>query len=322
MYYVGIDVGGMSIKGGVVDEAGKIYNRACFTTELDISPEAVIEKMAAFILDIIKKTNITIDDIAGIGLGIPGTIDNNIVRFANNLNWHMVPIVDILADKLKYDKSKIYAENDANAAILGEIYCGVCKDKKNAIMITLGTGVGTGIVSDGRLIVGNGSCGAEGGHMVVNPNGELCTCGRKGCYEVYSSATALIRITKKAIEAHPESKLKTIAENYGKVSGRTAFDAFREGDSEGRRIVKDYINYVALGITNLSNLLRPEVVVIGGGISNEGEWFINAIQAEVDKGVYGGITVNPRVMVVKASLGNDAGIVGAAALAIYKHFNK
>lgn len=318
MYYVGVDIGGMSIKVGIVDENGTIYNKKSFVTRLDVEPNQVMKELADFIIERVKEIKLSLKDIQGIGLGIPGTILNDTIRYSNNLNWNMVPACDYLADFLNYPRNKVFAENDANCAALGEVYCGVCKNQKHVVLITLGTGVGTGIITDGKLLVGNGACGGEGGHMVIHPNGALCTCGRKGCFESHASATALMRNTTDGIKANPNSLLAKIAEQEGKVSGLTVFNAYKQGDKVAKRIVNRYIKDIALGATNLANIFRPEAIVIGGGVSNQGEWFINAIQDLVDKEVYGGISVNPRVKVVKASLGNDAGIIGAAALAIYR----
>lgn len=317
MYYIGVDIGGMSIKVGLVEEGGKLIAKGSFVTRMDQTAESVINSLGEYILAILRDYKLDLKkDIVGIGIGIPGTIHKNIVVYSNNLDWHTVPIVSILSENLKYPIDRIFSGNDANVAILGEKYCGVCKGVDDCIIITLGTGVGTGIVSGGQLIEGNGSCGAEGGHMVINPNGVKCTCGRKGCFEVYSSATALIRMTKEAIQKHPDSQLAKLAASDGGVTGKTLFIAMRNGDKVAKRLVDKYFGYIAIGITNIANILRPEIVVLGGGVSNEGEWFINAIQKLVDKEIYGA-HINPKVIIKKASLGNDAGIIGAASLAMH-----
>lgn len=315
-YYIGVDIGGMSIKVGVVEQSGKLAIKNTFETRIDQTAESVVRQLGDFILEQINLAGLSISEIAGIGVGIPGTVHENIVRYSNNLHWSMVPIVDILASQTGFPKEKIFAENDANVAILGEKYCGVCKDVEHCVMITLGTGVGTGIVSHGTLITGNGSCGAEGGHTVIDPKGARCTCGRRGCFETFASATALMRMTNDAITKNPDSDLATLAKEKG-VTGKTVFDAYKTGDKTARRIVKKYFSYITLGIVNIANLLRPEMVVLGGGVANEGEWFIKTIQKQVDKDVYGGSTVNPPVVIKKASLGNDAGIIGAASLVMY-----
>ena len=318
MIYIGVDVGGMSIKVGFVGEDGSISRKDTFVTRTDVTAEEVIRQLAEFIDNMLKKAKLIKDEVMGIGLGIPGSVFKGVVKHANNLHWDNVPVVKLLSRYLDYPEDLIYAENDANVAALGEMYFGCCQDVQNAVLVTLGTGVGTGIINDGVLLVGNGACGAEGGHMVISQNGLPCTCGRKGCWEVYASATALIRMTTEAVEAYPDSLLAEVAREEGKVSGITAFNAYEKGCKYARRIVKTYLRNVAIGIINLGNILRPEVIVIGGGISNQGEWFCRAIQELVDAEAYGG-EVNPRILIKTATLGNDAGIIGAAALALHNN---
>lgn len=316
MHYIGVDIGGMTIKVGLIDENGAILCKSAFETRVGDSPESVIDQLAVCIQRIIHSMKVHPDLLGGIGLGIPGSILNGEVLHSNNLHWDHIPIVDILSKKLSFDADKIFAENDANVAVLGEVYFGCCRDRQHAVLITLGTGIGTGIISNGQLLVGNGACGAEGGHMVIVPNGNPCTCGRKGCWEAYASATALERMTREAIEHYPDSGLANESLKEGKVSGKTAFNAYRAGDKVARRVVKQYIKNVGIGLVNLANILRPEVIAIGGGISKEGEWFCRALQDMMDEEAYGG-EANPRVIIKQAVLGNDAGIIGAGAFAMY-----
>ena len=318
MIYIGVDVGGMSIKVGFVGEDGSISRKDSFVTRVGVPAEDVIKQLADFIEGMLKKSHLTKDEVMGIGLGIPGSVFRGVVKHANNLHWDNVPVVKLLSEYLGFHDDLIYAENDANVAALGEMYFGCCQDVRNAVLVTLGTGVGTGIINDGNLLVGNGACGAEGGHMVISQNGLPCTCGRKGCWEVYASATALIRMAREAVEAYPDSVIAEVAAANGGVSGRTAFEAYRKGCKYARRVVKTYLRNVSIGIINLGNILRPEVIVIGGGISNQGEWFCRAIQEQVDAEAYGG-EVNPRIIIKTATLGNDAGIIGAAALALHNN---
>lgn len=314
MYYIGIDVGGMSIKGGLVDENGKIYVQQSVVTHPEAPQEAIIADIAGLVQSLVAEHGISLDDVVSVGIGIPGTINSKtgIITYANNIRFENVPIVKELK---KYFSTPVYIGNDANVAALGEARFGSGIGSDNVVFVTLGTGVGTGIIVDGVLLEGKNGAGAEGGHMGIRINGEPCTCGKRGCWEAYASATALIRQTKRAMGAHPESNLKDFLEADGSVSGRTPFASAESGDKTGVAVINQYAKYVAEGIINIVNLLRPDCVLIGGGISNAGDWFIDKIQRRVTRYSYGGRR-NPYVKVKKAALKNDAGILGAAALAI------
>lgn len=316
MYYIGIDVGGMSIKGGLVDENGKIYVQKSVVTHPDAPQDEIISDIAGLVKSVAEDHGITRDDVVAVGIGIPGTINSKtgVITYANNIRFENVPIVKELK---KYFSVPVYIGNDANVAALGEARFGSGTGSDNVIFVTLGTGVGTGIIVDGELLEGKNGAGAEGGHMGIRINGEPCTCGKRGCWEAYASATALIRQTKRAMEAHPESNLKDFLEPDGSVSGRTPFRSAESGDKTGVAVINQYVKYVAEGIINMVNILRPDCVLIGGGISNAGDWFIDKIQRRVSRYSYGGHR-NPRTIVKKAALKNDAGILGAAALAILK----
>jgi Transcriptional regulator/sugar kinase len=314
MYYIGIDIGGTSIKGGVVDETGKIYAKS----ETDTLPERSYAEIFGDVWKLAKKVvadaNLTLDEISGIGMGIPGTInsDEGIITYSNNIRFEKVPVA---AEMAKYTKIPVKIGNDANCAALGEKAFGAAKEMKDIILITLGTGVGSGIILNGKLFQGKNGAGAECGHIALKVGGEPCTCGKNGCWEAYASASALINQTRKQIGLYPESRLAKIAEEEGRVSGRTAFKAAREGDEAGEEVVRRYIRYVAEGLVSLVNVLRPEAILIGGGISNEGDYLIDRLQKLVAKYSYGGRR-NPYVKVIKAELMNDAGILGAAALCL------
>lgn len=313
-YYVGIDVGGMSIKAGVVDENGQIIYKDSIKTMPERPNEEVISDMSKLCESVIKASGVDEAKVCGVGIGIPGTVNSEkgSVSYAANLNFKKVKVV---SEFKKSCKLPTYLGNDANCAALGETLFGSGKGKKNSILVTLGTGIGTGFILDGKIMEGRNGEGAEGGHICIRINGEKCTCGAKGCWEAYASATALIRQTSKALEKYPDSLMHGIVSEMGKVSGRTAFLAAKAGDKAGKKVVKDYVNYVACGIINLVNIFRPDIIMIGGGVSHEGEYFIKMIEKVVKKRAFGGKnnTVPP---IVGAMLGNDAGIVGAAALAI------
>lgn len=314
MFVIGIDVGGMSIKCAIVDEKGNIIKSDSFKTPVEKNPVDIIADMADFIKKLCKKAGIGLELISGIGIGIPGTVNDitGEVVYANNIYWEHVPLK---AELKKYIDVRIEVGNDANCAALGEVKFGGAAGYESVVLVTLGTGVGTGIVLDGKIFAGRGGAGAEGGHMVINPLGEMCTCGRRGCWETAASATALIRETVKAIAENPGSAMEKYVLQEGKVSGRTAFLALADSDPAAKWVVDKYIEGVACGIVNLINIFCPEVVLIGGGVSNEKESFIDKLQQYVDRYKYGGAR-NPKVAVMKASLKNDAGILGAAALVL------
>lgn len=310
--YIGVDVGGMSIKAAVVTEDGQMLSKYSCPTQTDKPYTVMTENIYNLCLNILTDADLKKEDIQGVGIGCPGTIwrEKGIITFANNLDFYNVPLVK---EFKKYWNINIQIENDANCAALGENKFGSGKGYKDCVFITLGTGVGTGFIVDGKLFTGRRGAGAEAGHMVIRIDGEKCTCGRRGCWEAYASASALIRETQKAMQKNPDTIMHKIAQEHGKVSGRTAFEASKQNDPEGKRIVKRYVKYIACGVVNLINIFRPEVVIIGGGVSNEGQYFIDMIQRYVNRYHYGK-KLNPKAKVVRASLLNDAGILGAASL--------
>ena len=259
---------------------------------------------------LLDKVNMTTDDVVGIGMGVPGMIDseNGLVVYSNNLAWEDFSISREVEASLGLP---VKIANDANVAALGEARFGCGKDYKTSVMLTLGTGVGGGIVIDGKLYEGNRSAGAELGHAVIIAGGEQCTCGRRGCLEAYASATALIRDTKRAMEAHPESKMWEIG-SIDAVTGKTPFD-YRHTDAVAREVVDTYIERLGAGIANLANELRPEIMILGGGVCSEGAALTDPLQAILDREIFAG-TRGPAVKIVTATLENDAGLLGAAAL--------
>ena len=311
-YYIGIDLGGTNIVAGLVDENYKILNKVSRKTNRPRPAEEIAADMAACALDAIKEGGLTKDQIEWIGIGTPGIANSEtgIIEYSNNLDFHNVPMVKWISEKTGLPA---FVENDANAAAYGEYVAGAAKGARNAICITLGTGVGGGIVIDGKIYAGSNFAGAEIGHTVLNLDGPQCTCGRKGCFEVYSSATGLIRMTEEAIAAHPDCEMANMAAEQGKVSARTAFDCMRRGDKAAKDVVDFYIRALAAGITNTINIFQPDVLCIGGGVCNEGDALLLPVREQVSKEVY---TRNSdkNTEIVIAQLGNDAGIIGAAFL--------
>lgn len=311
-YYIGIDVGGTAIKGGIINEDGQVLTNSGLATEADKGPDVVVRNIAALVDKMLSAVGIRIAETKGIGMGVPGMVNvkKGIALFAANLGFVNYPIVEKL--RAYYPSTEIQLTNDANAAALGESLYGAAKDyNTGAVMVTLGTGVGGGIVIRNALFAGNRAAGAEIGHMVIRKGGEPCTCGRRGCFEAYCSATALIRDTKRAMDKHPESKLWEIG---GKdfVTGQTAFD-YKDSDKVAAAVVKNYLKFLSCGLANLANVFRPEVIILGGGICNQGDDLIKPLQRMLNKELFGG-RLGPMVKIVVAELGNRAGFMGAASL--------
>jgi len=309
--YIGIDLGGTNIAAGLVDDNGKIIATGSTPTLATRPYQEIVADMAMISKKVTEDAGYTMNDVKAIGIGSPGTVDNKngVVTYANNLPFSNTPIAE---EMQKYFNIPVNIENDANAAAFGEyVATGVKTD--SFVFITLGTGVGGGIVLGGEIYRGFNCAGAELGHFPMIAGGEQCSCGNKGCWEAYASVTALINQTKAAMEAHPESLMNEIAEKEGKISGRTAFMAEAEGDAAGAEVVRQYIEYVATGIAAMVNIFQPEYLVIGGGISKEGDRLLNPIKEIVNKMDYNKLM--PKTKIEIAKLYNDAGIVGAALAA-------
>ena len=270
--------------------------------------------MAKVSIEACKLAGISVDDVEWIGVGTPGIADNinGTIPYSNNLDFHDVPVRKYIQAHIN---KPVYVANDANAAAYGEFVAGAAKGAKNAVCITLGTGVGAGIIVDGKILTGSNLAGAELGHMVIEVDGPQCTCGRKGCFEVFSSATGLIRMTKEAAEADSSSILNKYLAEDGKFSARHAFMAMREGDRAGTEVVEKYCKYLAAGITNTINIFQPDILCIGGGVCNEGDPLLLPVKELVKKEVYTRM-LSQNTEIVIAKLGNDAGIIGAAFLGL------
>ncbi len=312
-YYIGIDLGGTNISAGVVDENYNIIAKATTRTNCPRPAKEIAADMAMVSLAAAEKAMVSLDHIEWIGVGSPGIANSQlgIIEYACNLGFDNVPLAKYIQEII--DKP-VFIENDANAAAYGEFIAGAAKGARNAVAITLGTGVGGGIIIDGKIYSGFNFAGAEIGHMVIDANGPKCGCGRNGCFEVFSSATGLIRMTKEAMEADKESKLWEMSKNEnGRVTARLAFDTMRAGDKTAKEVCDKFIKYLACGITNVINIFQPEVVCIGGGVCNEGDALLVPMKELVAQEVY--TRNSPRnTKIVIAKLGNDAGIIGAAFL--------
>ena len=309
-YYLGIDLGGTFIKGGIVDDQGVIILRDKVPTQSEKGGSGVVANIVALCKNLMNKANLSSSDLVGVGIGVPGMIDSEKgeVIYSNNLGWNNFSIASMVSECLSLP---VKIANDANVAALGETKFGCGSAYSNSVMITLGTGVGSGIVIDGQLFEGNRSAGAEIGHTVIVADGEQCTCGRRGCLEAYASASALIRDTKRVMEKHPQSKLWE-ASSLDAVTGKTAFDYY-DKDEYAKAVVDHYIEKLGTGIVNVANAMRPEIIILGGGVCSEGERLINPLQQILNQNVFAG-DKGPAVKILTAKLENDAGLLGAAAL--------
>ncbi len=312
MYNIGIDLGGTNIKVGVVDENYNIVAKATAKTNLPRPAEEIADAIVETVWAALGEAKVTIGEVNSIGIGTPGVANRNsgIVLYSCNLGFNNTDLRALIQKKLNKD---IYVENDANAAAFGEVLNGAGKGYKDVVVVTLGTGVGGGIIIDGKIYTGFNFCGAELGHSVIEYGGRKCGCGRKGCFEAYSSATALINMTKEAMEENKDSKMWEIAGSIDAVDGKTAFDGWRAGDKAASDVVDMYINYLGCGLTNIVNTFQPEVLLIGGGICKEGENLTKPLNEFIARESYC-IDPNRSTKLDIAKLGNDAGIIGAAYL--------
>ena len=319
MYRIGVDLGGTNIAAGIVDENGKILIKDSIPTRAERPAEEIGEDIAYLSKKLCESYGCSLDEIESVGIASPGIADNEkgMVVYANNLPFRNFPIAKIVGDAL--GGKKVFVENDANAAAWGEAVCGAANGTKNSVMITLGTGVGGGIIIDNKIYGGFNHAGAELGHIVIEYNGRPCSCGRKGCWEAYSSATALIKMTKEKMDECKEKGIPTVMEELvakkGKVSGITAFNGYRMGDAAAKEVVDKYISYLACGLANIVNIFQPEIISLGGGISNEGDSLVEALMPLIRAEQYGGGGAIELTKIKIAKLGNDAGIIGAAMLA-------
>ena len=316
MYKIGIDLGGTNIAAGIVDENFNIIKKGSIPTNADRDAELIIKDMGALCNDLIKQAGLSVSDIEYAGIATPGTANrvDGVVEYANNLPFVKFPIAAVLKKYL--DVPAVYIENDANAAAKGEAVAGIAKGCNHAVMITLGTGLGGGIIIDKKVYSGFNFAGGELGHIVIQVNGRQCTCGRKGCWEAYSSATGLISMTKdKLAECKDTVMHKLVEENKGEISGRTAFQAARQGDKAGQEVVDEYIEYLASGMATIINIFQPEILCVGGGVCNEGDYLMKPLIEKVEKEQYSRDN-KTKTQIKVASLGNDAGIIGAAVLGV------
>ena len=319
MYRIGIDLGGTNIAVGIVNDKFEIVAQDSTPTMAERPGEAIVEDIAMLCKRLCEKLGIPESEVDSLGIASPGIVDDETgeVIYANNLGFRHFPILPLLHERLAI--KEMHIENDANAAAWGEAVAGAAKGSKSSVMITLGTGVGGGIIADGKVFKGFNSAAGELGHIVIEVDGRPCTCGRRGCWETYSSATGLINMTKeKLAECEATGRKTSMTEQVaqkGKVNGRTAFDGLRAGDEAAKEVVDTYIKYLASGIASMINIFQPEVLSIGGGISNEGQYLLDLLIPAVRPQTYGNGLVEATDIRI-AQLRNDAGIIGAAVLGL------
>ena len=320
MYYLGIDLGGTNIAAGIVNDEYQIIKKKSVPTLAHRDGKEIMKDMGKLCLDLINEAGLTLDDIAYAGIATPGTANSEtgVVEYANNLPFKNFPIADLLTEYTGI--KKVYIENDANAAAKAEALAGAARGAKFSVMITLGTGLGGGIVLDGKVYSGFNFAGAELGHVVIKKDVKQCTCGRRGCWEKYSSATGLTNMTKKAVlQARKKGRKTKIEEliggNIDNCNARVAFTAMKQGDELGAEIVDKYISYLACGITNMINIFQPNVLSIGGGVCNEKDYLLVPLKEKIYAETYNKDSSKCTEIKI-AELGNDAGIVGAAVLGL------
>ena len=312
MVRIGIDVGGTGIQIGVVDRLGNILQKGEVVTRTDLPFEEQIAQMAACCLDTLTRSGHSLDELESIGAGVPGVANQatGVIPFCTNLGWHDVPF---RTEFQKHINKPIYIDNDATVAGLAESVAGVSAGTSSSVFITLGTGVGGGIVINGKVWSGAHGVGSEIGHMTLELDGEPCTCGNRGCLERYCSATAIIRMARELLATHPDSEIMALCGGKPeRINAKMVFAAARNGDAIGQKVFRRYVCYLAQAINSITAILDPEVIVLGGGVSKAGDFLLDAVREETPK--YALFKSLPLPRIELARLGSDAGIIGAAML--------
>jgi glucokinase len=311
MVYAGIDLGGTFIKTALVDDTGALLVKSSIPTGAARPYPEVIRDMAESVISLAAQRGLALRDIAGVGIGIPGVSQDG-AAIVHNLYWLDVPLA---AEFKKHAGIPVAIDNDATAAALYENRFGALAGCRVGVLITLGTGVGGGIIIGGKPFSGAHGLGSELGHICVVPNGLQCTCGNKGCLEVYASAGALVRLGRRCVIDRPESMLHhRTGGDYLKVTPQLIFDTAKGGDYVAESIVDEYVSYIAMGICTIENALDPDVIAFGGGISGTGDYLLKKI-VKASEGL--GIFENKKYAEIRLAMaGNDAGVIGAALLAM------
>ena len=312
MYYIGVDLGGTGIKAGVVNENGEIISKGSTPTMAERPYQAVIADIATLCKTVAADANLSIEQIEAIGVGVPGICDpkTGIIPKCTNLGWFDVPFVSELQSHIA---KPVIVDNDATVAGFAEYIAGVSAGTHSSVFVTLGTGVGGGIIINGRPYSGAHGVGSEIGHMNIAMGGEECTCGNKGCFERYASATSIIRDAKRAVAENPDSVImQKCGGDVEKINAKIVIDAAKEGDAVAKEVFAGYVNGLAHGLVNLINVIDPEVIVLGGGVSMAGEFLLDAVREAMKPLIF--FKSMPYADVKLATLGADAGLIGAAML--------
>ena len=313
MYHIGVDLGGTNIAVGLVDKEGQILHQDSVPTGVGRPYEMILKDMADLVKKVVADSGHTMAEIESVGVGSPGAADTEKgeIVFANNLYWHFVPVRAELQKHL--GAIPVSIDNDANVAALAEMVAGSAKGRRDVILLTLGTGVGGGVIVGGRIVGGHHHVGAEIGHMITVTDGEMCTCGNRGCFERYTSATALIRMGRQAVVDNPGSAIHVaVGGDMEKVTAKVVLDAAKSGDIIAMEIFERYVHHLAMGIVSLINIFDPEVIALGGGVSKAGDFLLDAVRADVEKHIF--YKDIPHAEITISPLGNEAGIIGAAML--------
>ena len=312
---IGIDLGGTTAKIGILNQNGEIEKKWELPTDISKDGTLIIPNIITSIKEVLKTDKLEASDFLGIGMGTPGTVNrtNGTVIGAYNLNWKTEQLI-----REQVESSTgipFFLDNDANVAALGEQWKGAGNNEKNVSFITLGTGVGGGLVSDGSLIHGAVDAAGEVGHITVEPYGYECTCGKKGCLEQYASATGIVRLARDLTADHPEeSELKILVENDEVIDAKRIFDSAKAGDTYANHVVDRFSFYLGLALGNIANILNPSTIVLGGGVSQAGDFLVDRVRKVVEEFTFP--TIRPITKIKIAELGNDAGMIGAASLVI------
>ena len=312
MVYIGVDLGGTGIKAGVVDESGTILAKGSAPTGRERPYQAVIADIAALCTRVAAQAGTPMEEVAAMGVGVPGICnpETGVIPFCTNLGWHDVPFVE---EMHKHLNLPVHVDNDATVAGYAESIAGVSAGTRASVFLTLGTGVGGGIVLGGRPYSGVHGIGSEIGHMILQMDGEPCTCGNEGCFERYASATAIIREARRAVKKDPQSMMmKNCGGNLERINAKIVIDCAKAGDKTARAVFDAYVRALAHGIISIINVLDPEIIVLGGGVSMAGDFLLNAVREAVKPLIF--FKTMPYARIELARLGADAGIIGAALL--------
>lgn len=311
MYYIGIDLGGTNIAAGLVNSEGRIISKTETPTLASRPYPELVRDMAMCARRVMEDAGVKEEEVASVGIGIPGVADKEgVVIFCTNLGWRNVPL---RAEFQQYLSKPIYIDNDASVAGWAEYHAGVSRGTNSSVFLTLGTGLGSGIVLNGRLWSGAHGAGGELGHLVIEVDGVPCTCGKRGCAERYCSATAIIRMAREACADAPNCMIMREANgNMENITAKIVLDAAKAGDPAANQVFRRFVKYLTIAINNVISSLDPDMIILGGGVSRAGDFLLDAVKETLEDYLFYPTLPRPELRI--ASLGNDAGIIGAALL--------